>query len=183
MCVIKHSLLCRSIAVQAMLRVLYYATIYTPALSPTVSSGRPPIYSMFKVRCQDLVSWPYRTYFHTLRYYRLSTNSASRFLQASEYAFARANFSSISLRRSWSVSVCNRINSACFCVFLLSFSIITFLANKNPRVFSPGVLWSVVVYYYTTVLRDPWQISGVRSLLDSNQEVGIKPACLASCLQ
>ena len=53
------------------------------------------------------------------------------------------------------------------------------LKTKNPRSFDPRVPFGVLLAY-ATVLRDPWQISGVRSLLDSNQEVGIKPACLAN---
>jgi len=56
------------------------------------------------------------------------------------YTFARSIFSKIIFRRSCSVRVCCRVNSASRC-FLLSVSIIILWTNKNPRVFSPGVLW------------------------------------------
>ena len=85
----------------------------------------------------------------------------------------------------------------CQCVLLCKLSLSLFLficlyhfsnlKNRNPRVFSPGVLWSVVVYFYTTVLRDPWQISGVRSYdrlphSTDNQLEATKPACLGIAL-
>lgn len=70
----------------------------------------------------------------TLRGQRLSTNSASRFLQASEYARARSNFSRINFLVSSGVSVCFCINSACLCVLIfVSVFIIILLSNKKPQ--------------------------------------------------
>jgi hypothetical protein len=92
------------------------------------------------------------------------------------------------LRRSSLDRVCWRVNSASRC-FFLTISIITFCSKtKNPRVLNPGVLEVCCVNLcYTTVLRDPWQISGVRSydepsLLIDNQEQAITPACLGIVL-
>jgi len=56
------------------------------------------------------------------------------------------------------------------------------LKTKNPRVSNPGVLKVCCVFCYTTVLRTPILISGVRSndrLLFADQEAGIKPPCWA----
>ncbi len=73
----------------------------------------------------------------TLRGQRLSTNSASRFLQASEYARARSNFSRINFSVSSLVSVCCCINSACFCFLVfVSVSIIILLGKQK----TPGCL-------------------------------------------
>ena len=50
----------------ALLRYHLYSAVIA-----SVSSGRPPIYSMFNVRCQDLVSWPLRDLIYT--YYKTKT--------------------------------------------------------------------------------------------------------------